>query len=107
VSSLSNVPIRAEIQDEIHEMAKLGRDIALQFGIHPAQLRLLVPSHGEQIEIGESFHDCRDGDSNTGSIYVVDLVTAPGLQKIGDGRSDLNSSRTLAPCEIFADQAGS
>jgi hypothetical protein len=95
------------MEDDIQKMVQLGREIALQFGIHPAQLRLLVPSRGEQIQIGESYHDCEDGDAYKGSVYGVQLVTAPGLQMIGDGRSDMSSSRTMVPCEIYPDQPGS
>ncbi|KAH0537285.1 hypothetical protein FGG08_005910 [Glutinoglossum americanum] len=101
VSKLSNSMVGREIEDEIHQMANLSLEIALQFGVHSAQLRLSAPSRGEQIMIGEEFHDCEDGDSSKGSAYVVDLVIVPGLQKVGDGRSDMTSKRTIVPCEIY------
>lgn len=101
VASLSNATVRSEIQDQIRQMVTLGRDIALQFGIQPAQMQLIIPKHGETIMIGEKFHDCEDGDSFKGKTHSVDLVTAPGLQKIGNGRSDLSSQRHMVPCEIY------
>lgn len=107
VSSLSNNSVRNEVVDQIREMATLAREIALQFGVHPAQLRLLVPSRGDQIQIGEEFQDCEDGDYNRGSICAVDLVIVPGLQKIGDGRSDMRSKRIIVPCDIYPDQPSS
>lgn len=107
VSKLSNSSVRSEAEDEIRHMANLAREIALQFGVHSAQLRLSVPNHGEQVQIGEEFHDCEDGDCHKGSIYGVDLVIVPGLQKIGDGRSDMSSKRTIVPCEFYPDQSNS
>ncbi|KAF4625146.1 hypothetical protein G7Y89_g13023 [Cudoniella acicularis] len=99
VSSMSNSSIQSEMEDSIRQMAILGRDIALQFGVHSAQLRLLFPDRGEQIQIGEEFHDCEDGDCYKGSSYTVDLVTTLGLRKIGDGRSDMTSKRIIVPCD--------
>jgi hypothetical protein len=107
VSKLSNSSIRSEVEDEIRQMTNLAREIALQFGIHSAQLRLSIPNRGEQVQIGEDFHDCIDGDSHRGSIFGVDLVIVPGLQKIGDGRSDMSSKRTIVPCEFYPDQSTS
>lgn len=101
VSKLSNSPIRSDVEDEIHKMANLAGTIALQFGVHTAQLRLSVPHRGAQIQIGEEFHDCEDGDFHRGAIYPVDLVTFPGLERIGDGRSDMNSKQIVTPCEIY------
>ena len=107
VSSMSNSFPSSETKDHIRQMANLGRDMALQFGLHPAQLRLLFPSRGERIQIGEEFHDCEDGDCNRGVWYKVDLVTTPGLRKIGGGRSDMNSEKIIVPCEIYPDQSSS
>ncbi|KAF8862360.1 hypothetical protein BDZ45DRAFT_799176 [Acephala macrosclerotiorum] len=101
VAGLSHASVRPDIQDQVRQMVLLGRDIALQFGINPSQMELVVPKHGEKIKIGEKFHDCEDGDSFKGKTHDVDLVTAPGLQKIGDGRSDMNSQRAMVPCEIY------
>src|SRR5271154_7080687 len=107
VSKLSNSSVRSEVEDEIRQMVNLAREIALQFGVHSAQLRLLIPNRGELVQIGEEFHDCEDGDCHRGSIYGVDLVIVPGLQKIGDGRSDMSSKRTIVPCEFYPDQSNS
>ncbi len=101
VAGLSHASVRPDTQEQVRQMVLLGRDIALQFGIQTAQLQLVVPNHGEQIRIGESFHDCEDGDSFKGKAHDVDLVTAPGLQKLGDGRADMHSRRAMVPCEIY------
>ena len=93
------------MEDEIRQMTNLACEIALQFGVHSAQLRLSAPNRGEQVQIGEEFHDCEDGDSHKGSVYGVDLVIVPGLQKIGDGRSDMSSKWTIVPCEFYPDQS--
>ncbi|MCJ1343006.1 hypothetical protein MMC31_001195 [Peltigera leucophlebia] len=101
VSRLSNSLVPSYVEAEIHKMADLAREIALQFGVHTAQLRLSVPHHGAQIRIGEEFYDCEDGDSERGTVYQVDLVIFPGLERIGDGRSDMSSKQIITPCEIY------
>jgi len=102
ISRLSNNTVRREVEDQIRQFVNIAREIALQFGIQTAQLRLLVPNRGEEIQIGEEFHDCEDGDCYRGSACTVDLVIVPGLQKIGDGRSDMSSKGTIVPCEIYS-----
>jgi hypothetical protein len=99
---LSNSLVRSEVEDKIPQIANLAREIALQFGVQTAQLRLSVPTYGEEIQIGEEFHDCEDGDRYRGSVCAVDLVIVPGLQKIGDGQSDMTSNRIIVPCEIYS-----
>ncbi|KAI9786204.1 MAG: hypothetical protein M1839_007614 [Geoglossum umbratile] len=101
VARLSNSTVKSEVEDDIRRMANLSLEIALQFGVHSAKLRLSGASRGEQVVIGEEFHDCEDGDYNKGSPFVVDLVVVPSLQKIGDGRLDMTSKRTIVPCEIY------
>jgi hypothetical protein len=107
VSSMSNSFIPSEMKDLIRQIANLGLDIALQFGVHTAQLRLLLPNRGERIRIGDEFYDCEDGDCNRGTWYTVDLVAVPGLLKIGGGRSDMTSERIIVPCEIYPDGSSS
>jgi len=104
ITGASNGSLQVEVEDEIRQAIKLAREIAFQFGIHPAHLRLLRPAHGESVEIGKEYQDCCDGDYNKGKIYTVDLVTVPGLQKIGDGRSDMSSTLTIVPCEIYPNE---
>jgi hypothetical protein len=103
VSILSgNRSPRVEI-DELQQIVIQARELALQFGLHPAQLQLHMPRHGDEIQIGEDVHDCEDGDCDRGAKHIVDLVTLPGLQKIGIGRSDMQFKSTLVPCEIYPD----
>ncbi|KAF2813600.1 uncharacterized protein BDZ99DRAFT_412441 [Mytilinidion resinicola] len=101
VAKLTNSGVREEVEEQVHEMVRVSSQIAIQFGVHTAQLQLSLPAIGEKIEIGENYHDCEDGDYNKGTIYTVDVVVVPGLEKIGDGRSDMISKRSIVPCEIF------
>jgi len=101
VISVTNGSLRPEVENEILQITHLAREIALQFGVHPAYLRLVVPARGKSVEIGKDYHDCYDGDYYRGQIRKVDLVTSPGLQKVGDGRSDTTSTWTIVPCEIY------
>lgn len=104
VSRLSGSVIQHGMEEQIRQIATLARNIALQFGIQTAELRLLVPTRGEEVQIGEEIHDCEDGDRYKGSTCAADLVIVPGLQKIGDGRSDMSSKRIIVPCEIYTHQ---
>lgn len=100
VSKLSDTPIHDEME-EVQHIAQQARDLAVQFGLQQAQLLLYMPKHGDVIQIGEEVYDCEDGDCDRGAKHSVALVTLPGLQKIGDGRADIQSKRTLIPCEIY------
>ncbi|KAF2496480.1 hypothetical protein BU16DRAFT_561296 [Lophium mytilinum] len=101
IAKLSGNGLRKEVEEQVHEMVHVTSQIAIQFGVHTAQLQLLLPAIGEKVEIGESYHDCEDGDYNKGTVYTVDVVVVPGLQRIGDGRHDMTSKRSIVPCEIF------
>lgn len=101
IAGLSNNSVGGEVEDKVRQVADLAVEIALQFGINSTQLQLIMPNRGEQVEIGEEFYDCEDGDCNKGASYTVDLVVLPGLQKLGDGKSDANSKRTIVPCEFY------
>jgi hypothetical protein len=90
-------------ESEIREIATLAREVALQFGVHPAYLKVVMPQHGQRVEIGEEYHDCYDGAENRGEMYTVDLVKSAGLQKVGNGRGESRAVRTIVPCEIFAE----
>lgn len=102
VSKLSGSSPRSEME-EVQQIVHHARDLALQFGVHTAQLQLHMPEHGAEVQIGDEVHDCEDGDCDRGAKHFVDLVTLPGLQKLGDGRSDMQSKRILVPCEIYPD----
>ena len=101
---ISGNPPPASLDEEIRQIALQSLDLAMQFGLHAARLELIKPSRGDEIRIGSSVHDCEDGDCDKGARHVVDLVTLPGLQIIGDGRSETTFKRVLIPCEIYPRQ---
>jgi hypothetical protein len=86
---------------EIRQTVKLAREIALQFGIHPATLQLYFQGRNDTIEIGTEFYDCNSGTMNAGEERTIDIATCPGLRKIGDGKLDMESVLTIVPCEII------
>jgi hypothetical protein len=100
VSKLSGSSPRSGIE-EVHQISLQARDLALQFGLHSARLQLYMPDLETEIQIGEEVYDCEDADCDRGAKHFVALVTLPGLQKVGDGRTDFQSKRTLVPCEIY------
>ena len=107
LSDLSGLPsskVTGEMEEQIHTITKLALEIALQFGINPAQLRLSIPNRGEEVRIGGEYHHCENAALDAGSVCVVDLVILPGLLKIGDGRSNMTSKRAIVPCEIYPKQ---
>jgi len=62
-----------------------------------------MPKRGQQIQIGDEYHDCYNGASDRGALCTVDLVRLPGLQKVGNGREDSQSVMTIVPCEVFVE----
>jgi hypothetical protein len=100
-STVSGKTLQSDIEQQVRQIVDLVKDVALQFGLHSAHLRLLYPDHGEEIRIGEEYHDCVDDDMSTGETFSVDLVTLPGLQRVGDGRSDVQAKRTLIACDVY------
>jgi hypothetical protein len=100
-AELSDNVLGPDVEENVREMVDVSLKIALQFGVQSAQLQLCSPEPGDHVKMGTDFHDCEDGDLKKGFEYEVDLVVAPGLQKIGDGRSNKASKRTIVPCEIY------
>jgi hypothetical protein len=89
----------AGMNEKVQQIAREAQHLAMQFGLNAAQLRFHVPSPREEVRIGSEVHDCEDGDSDRGAKLIVDLVTLPGLQIIGNVYT-----RTLVPCEIYPQQ---
>jgi hypothetical protein len=104
LSRLSNSSIRHETETEVQNLVNLARDISLQFGINTANLQLLVSHYGENVKIGNEYQDCVEGNEFNGSLVTVELLTLPGLQKIGNGRSDMETKKILIPAEVYAKQ---
>lgn len=89
--------------DEMRDTAKLAREIAFQFGVNPAHLRLLIPERGQVVQIGAQYNDYKNA-TDAGTLVKVDLVTLPGLQKLGhDSTGQVSGVMTIVPCKIFAD----
>ena len=84
VSRLSGSNPRSEIE-ELQQIALQARDLALQFGLHPAQLQLYMPKHGDEVQIGEDVYDCEDGDCERGAKPLVALVTLPAFKNLEMG----------------------
>jgi hypothetical protein len=105
-SAVAGVALGPKMEDEVRELTLQAQGLALQFGLHTSKLNLVVPTRGDQVQIGAEFHDCEDGDLERGKMLAVDLVPVPGLEKIGDGKSDLDIKRTIVPCEIFPELIG-
>jgi hypothetical protein len=102
VSTTAGKPLPGDAEIHVRKIVDEAKELALQFGIHSAHLKLLYPAYGDGVRISEEYKDCIDGDSSQyGPDCSVDLVTLPGLQRVGDGRADMQSKRTIVPCEIF------
>lgn len=104
IAELSNNHVSSKVEEEVWQIARLVQDIALQFGVNPARLELCMPARGDRVRIGDTFRDYENGDLDRGSTLVVDLLIMPGFQKIGDGRKDLNTRRTIVPCDIYPEE---
>lgn len=81
----------AIIRGVVHDVAMLALEMATQC----SHLTLQSCRYGDMIQSGEIFRD-EDADKGDGAAMMrVDLMTSPGLLKLGNGREDLTSSVVL------------
>jgi hypothetical protein len=102
VQSQRSAPWYSGFEDEVKTIVRLAFEMAIQFGVNPACLSLLIPTAGEFVVIGTEYHDCEDGEEHRGTRSKVDLVVAPGLVRVGDGKSEMSKRYPIVPCEIFS-----
>ncbi|KAK3935292.1 hypothetical protein QBC46DRAFT_397856 [Diplogelasinospora grovesii] len=98
---VTNGQVGTEIKEKVSEIASLAGFLALEIGVHRACFGLSVPGRGESVQIGQEFVDCEDGDAARGEFETVDLVVCPHLFKIGDGRGDFTTLKSISPGEIY------
>jgi hypothetical protein len=101
LTTLSGHPLPPSVEKEVHDIVRLSSEYAMQIGVNPAQLFIGVPLHREIVQIGSEYHDYQNGDSDRGTPATVDLMVAPGVLKVGDGRSDLETRRSIVPCVFY------
>ncbi|OIW27591.1 hypothetical protein CONLIGDRAFT_716048 [Coniochaeta ligniaria NRRL 30616] len=101
LNEVANGVVHSELQDSVPEIARLAGELALEFGSQRSQLGLALPVRGDNIQIGEQFVDCIDGEGGKGSYVAVELVVCPSMFRVGDGRADLQSRRAIFPGEIY------
>ncbi|KAM6530470.1 hypothetical protein FALCPG4_008598 [Fusarium falciforme] len=100
---IAGTQLQGGLQGEMRTAAGLAYELALQFGVNPARLVLLTAQRSQAVVIGGSngFIDCEDGEERKGQKVQVVMVASPGLQRIGDGRSETTQKHTVVPCEVF------
>lgn len=103
LSVIAGSQLQGGLQGEMRTAAGLAYELALQFGVNPARLVLLTVECSQTVVIGGSngFIDCEDGEERRGQKVQVVMVASPGLQRIGDGRSETTQEHTVVPCEVF------
>ncbi|RSM12114.1 hypothetical protein CEP52_002588 [Fusarium oligoseptatum] len=103
LSAVAGSQLQGGLQGEMRKAASLAYELALQVGVNPARLVLLTAERGQTVVIGgnNGFIDCEDGEERRGQRVQVVLVASPGLQRIGDGRSETTQKHTVVPCEVF------
>jgi hypothetical protein len=101
VSNLCASTIDSDTERDVHQMATAAQEIALQFGIQTAELRLVLPKSGEQVQIGDEYQHYSNGDMEKGRLETIDFVVVPGLQKLTQERSGARSTRTIVSCNYY------
>ncbi|KAK3386606.1 hypothetical protein B0H63DRAFT_468077 [Podospora didyma] len=94
-----------ELDKKVNDIIRLASELALEFGSQRAQLGLEMPGRGTDIQLGPDFEDYEDGGGTKGSLETVDLTVSPRLFRVGDGRSDLKTRKTIVPGEIYPRQS--
>ncbi|EEU38878.1 uncharacterized protein NECHADRAFT_83216 [Fusarium vanettenii 77-13-4] len=102
LSVIAGTQLQSGLQGEMRTAAGLAYELALQFGVNPARLVLLTAERSQMVVIGGSngFIDCEDGEERRGQKVQVVMVASPGLQRIGDGRSETTQKHTVVPYTI-------
>ncbi|KAM5344570.1 hypothetical protein ACJ41O_013105 [Fusarium nematophilum] len=97
IAAASRSPLQGGLQGEIRAAASLAFELALQCGVNPARLVLLTAERSQTVAIGAShgYVDCEDGEERRGDRVQVAMVASPGLQRIGDGRSETTQKHTI------------
>ncbi|KAJ4207592.1 hypothetical protein NW759_013993 [Fusarium solani] len=103
LSVIAGSQLQGGLQGEMRTAAGLAYELALQFGVNPARLVLLTVERSQAVVIGGSngFINCDDGEERRGQKVQVVMAASPGLQRIGDGRSETTQEHTVVPCEVF------
>ncbi|KAK4209511.1 hypothetical protein QBC37DRAFT_430352 [Rhypophila decipiens] len=101
LNEATNGQVGKEIEEKVDEVTFLASALALEIGVHRAYLGLRFPRQGEKVAIGRDFVDCEDGDPARGLSDEVELVVCPQFVKVGDGRNDLTTSKSIFRGEIY------
>jgi hypothetical protein len=99
---VTGMPPTNEATRTIQRLTRLASELGLQFGVQPTHLNLSRPKPGQVVEIGREVFDCQDGDREKGKKVKVDLLVAPGIFKLGDGKGNLLAKIPLVPCDIYS-----
>ncbi|KAH8665637.1 hypothetical protein BGZ61DRAFT_559608 [Ilyonectria robusta] len=106
VSSLQQVAqIRLDpgIWEEVAGFVEGLGTLALEMGSQRAHVYLETCEYGEDIIVGDRFRD----DAELGyERLTVDLMTQPCLRRVGDGREDLTTQRTIVKGDFVALKPG-
>ncbi|KAH7012862.1 hypothetical protein EDB80DRAFT_834460 [Ilyonectria destructans] len=106
VSSLQQVAqIRLDpgIWEEVAGFVEGLGTLALEMGSQRAHVYLETCEYGEDIAVGDRFRD----DAELGFERLrVDLMTQPCLRRVGDGREDLTTQRTIVKGDFVALKPG-
>ncbi|KAH7176555.1 hypothetical protein EDB81DRAFT_772978 [Dactylonectria macrodidyma] len=102
VSALQQV-VNADLDSTIREQVTsfvegLGM-LALEMGSQRAHICLETCEYGENIVVGDRFRD--DAEQGYDQL-TVDLMTQPCLRRIGDGRDNLTTERTISHGDFVA-----
>ena len=89
------------VEEELPRIVRVAAELALEIGVQRALVSVVKPMGGEEVVIGDEFHDCLHGDSMKGQKFKVELLVSPGLLKIGDGRGNTSVRKSLVPAELF------
>lgn len=101
LNEATNNQVASGIEEKVSEVTCLAAELALEIGAHRAYLGLELPEKGDTVSIGPDFVDCEDGNAARGESEEVELVVCPRFFKIGDGRHDMTTRKSIFPGEIY------
>jgi hypothetical protein len=92
-------------RQSLESIASRAGELALQFGVHKARISLVFPPTQTKVTYGNEIYHYRNGGQEKGKTALVDLVSCPGLLRVGDGRRDVSVQMPLSPAKVVPREA--
>jgi hypothetical protein len=100
MADATGTPPQPQELSQLKKAVTLAAQLGLQFGVHTGKLEFTWPERGTRVVIGNEFMDEREGAMGSGKSVSVELAVEPGLNRLGNGRGNIQERVSLLPCKL-------